>query len=71
MTIPRRIRIDLMTPEELACRAAIAAIEKMPHADPLLTEAQSLIMMAQARLADFVDRNDESQAKFIGFPRAA
>jgi hypothetical protein len=71
MTIPRRIRIDLMTPEERACRDAIMAIEKMPHAHPLLTEAQSLIALAQARLADFIDRDDPSQRQFVGYPRFA
>lgn len=69
MTIPRRIRIDLMVPEEIACREAIIAIEKMPHAHPLLTEAQALIAKAQARLADFIDRDDPSQQQFVGYPR--
>ena len=69
MAIPRRVRVDLMTPEELACREAITAIEKMPHAHPLLTEAQRLIMLAQARLADFIDKDDPSQQQFVGYPR--
>lgn len=52
--IPRRIRIDLMTPAELACREAVVAIERLP-ADTRLTKAQMLISEAQALVADFVD----------------
>ncbi len=54
---PRRIRIDLMTPAELAIRAAIIAVEEV-GADIRLTQAVSLLSAAQTRLADFIDRVD-------------
>ena len=52
--IPRRIRIDLMVPAELAIREALLAVEKMP-ADTRLTEAVILLSKAQNRVADYVD----------------
>lgn len=68
MTIPRRIRVDQMTPAELACRDAVHAIE-VTGGHPLLTEAQRLAMEAQSRVADFVDKDDPEQAQFIGYPK--
>jgi hypothetical protein len=68
MTIPRRIRIDLMSPAELAIHQAMHAVEAA-GADPLLTEATNLLSRAQSKVADFVDKDDASQAAFIGFPR--
>lgn len=53
--IPRRNRVDLMTPAELAIRAAIEEVEKA-GADQLLTEAVILLGRAQGRVADFVDQ---------------
>lgn len=52
--IPRRIRLDLMTPAELAIHNAMAAVENLP-ADPLLTEAVILLGQARDKVADFVD----------------
>lgn len=54
-SIPRRIRIDLMTPAELAIRDAVIAVEEV-GADPLLTEAVILLQRAREKVADFVDR---------------
>lgn len=52
--IPRRNRLDQMTPAELACRNAVAAIETV-GCDDRLTRAQILIQQAQALVADYVD----------------
>lgn len=52
--VPRRNRIDRMTPAELACLNAVAAIEMM-GCDDRLTRAQILIQQAQALVADYVD----------------
>lgn len=52
--IPRRVRIDRMTPAELAIRDAVIAVEKA-GAHPLLTDAVVLLGQAQAKVADFVD----------------
>ncbi len=53
--IGRRSRIDLMTPEELAIRNAIIAIEEL-GADIRLTQSVTLLSAAQTRLADYIDR---------------
>ncbi len=55
--IPRRIRIDLMTPAELAIREAVHAVE-CAGAHPLLTEAVNLLGQAQNKVADFVDQKE-------------
>lgn len=52
--IPRRSRIDLMTPAELAIRNALMAVEDV-GADIRLTQAVTLLSAAQTRLADFID----------------
>lgn len=52
--IPRRCRIDLMTPAELAIRNAVEEVEKV-GADPRLTDSVVLLSAAQTRLADFID----------------
>lgn len=52
--IPRRIRIDLATPEEMAIRNAIAAVEAM-GADVRLTQATILLDQALSKVADYVD----------------
>lgn len=54
-TIPRRNRIDLMTPAELAIRNAMIAVETV-GADVLLTDAVILLGQARDKVADFVDR---------------
>jgi hypothetical protein len=67
-TIPRRIRQDLQTPAETAIREAMMVVEKA-GAHPLLTEAVNYLALAQARVADFVDKDDASQAEFVGYPK--
>lgn len=57
--IPRRCQIELHTPAEAAIRAAILAVEEMP-ADPLLTDAVSLLSDAQGKVADYVDRETKN-----------
>jgi hypothetical protein len=52
--IPRRIRIDMSTPTELAIRAAVDAVEALP-ADVRLTNAVVLLHQARELVADFVD----------------
>jgi hypothetical protein len=52
--IPRRIRVDLMTPAELAIRNAVAEVEKA-GCDPWLTDAVVLLGKAQSKVADYVD----------------
>lgn len=54
MEIPRRCRLDLMTPAELAIVAAMDAVEALP-ADVRLTDAVVLLAKARDRVADFVD----------------
>ncbi len=50
----RRSDINRNTTAELACRAAIVAIESLA-ADPRLTKAQCLIDEARSLVADYVD----------------
>src|SRR5687767_12736101 len=64
--IPRRIRLDHMTPAELAIRAAVEAVE-MAGADPLLTEAATLLSRAQSRVADFVDAGKSYRGWAVSF----
>lgn len=58
--IPRRARLDLNTPAELAIRAALEEVEKV-GADPLLTEAAILLGQAREKLADYIDRPLKNQ----------
>ncbi len=51
---PRRNRVDLNTPAELAIRDAILAVEKV-GASVGLTEAVILLGKAKDLVADFVD----------------
>lgn len=60
--IPRRSRIDLLTPAELAIVAAVEAIEEA-GCDVLLTEAVILLSEARDKVADFVDRSDGGSSK--------
>ncbi len=53
--IPRRNRLDLNTPAELAIRDAMLAVETV-GAHPLLTDAVVLLGQAREKVADFVDR---------------
>jgi hypothetical protein len=52
--IPRRNRLDLNTPTELAIYNAMQEVEKMP-ADVKLTEAINLLSKAKDLVSDFVD----------------
>lgn len=52
--LPRRIRLDLMTPVELAIYEVQEMIEKMP-ADVKLTLAGEKLREARSLVADFID----------------
>lgn len=52
--VPRRNRIDLNTPAEMAIRAAVDAVEIL-RADSRLTEIVLMLDRAREKLADFVD----------------
>lgn len=52
--IPRRNRIDLLTPVEDELRKALLAVESA-GAHPLLTEASVLIQEARDKVADFIE----------------
>jgi hypothetical protein len=54
MEIPRRSAVWLMTPAELAIRAAMFAVERL-EAHPLLTDAVIVLGEARDKVADFVD----------------
>lgn len=58
--IPRRCRIDLLTPAELAIRAAVLKVEEA-GCDPLLTDALVLLTQAKEKVADFIDRQRASE----------
>lgn len=51
----RRIRVDLMTPAELAISRAVEEVEKA-GADVLLTDAVILLAQAREKVADFVEK---------------
>lgn len=57
--IPRRIRLDLLTPPEVALRAALAAVEAMP-ADIRLTKASTMISLALNEVGQYVDEQMRS-----------
>ena len=63
MDIPRRVRMDLMVPAELAIVKAKYAVEDMP-ADTRLTEAVILLSQAQEKVADYVDSQQINQGSF-------
>lgn len=52
--IPRRSRIDLLTPAERAIYDAVQAVESLP-ADVRLTDAVNLLQEAREKVADFVE----------------
>jgi hypothetical protein len=64
--IPRRCRLDRMTPAEHAIVAAVDAVEKA-GAHPLLTQAVTLLGQARDKVADYVDRHDPTQP--VGYPK--
>ena len=52
--LPRRVRLELLSPAEHMIRAAMVIVEHMPaHQD--LTEAIVLLVQALGKVADFVD----------------
>lgn len=54
--VPRRIRLYLNVPAELAITNAIQEIEKL-GADVRLTEAQILLQKAKDLVSDYIDEN--------------
>ena len=56
--IPRRNRLDLMSPAELAIYNAQQEVEKA-GADVRLTDATILLSQARNKVADFVDGSPE------------
>jgi hypothetical protein len=69
--MPRRLRIDLATPPEVAIRAAMGAVEKMP-ADVRLTNAGIKLGEALALVNDYVDeqsRDVDISPALAGYPR--
>jgi len=56
--IPRRIRLDLNEPAELAIYNAIQEVEKA-GADPKLTKAVTLLSEAKNLVADYIDSKKE------------
>lgn len=54
--IPRRVRLDLLTPPEMAIRNAIDIIEQGP-ADQRLTDAAVLLQEAAEKVADFLEQD--------------
>jgi hypothetical protein len=54
METPRRIRLDLNEPAELAIYEAMQAVEKMPP-DVRLTLAGIKLQEARSLVADFID----------------
>jgi len=61
MTTPRKCRLDLATPPEVALREALAAVEALP-ADTRLTNAGQKIVEAMDLVGDYV--ND--QMRYVG-----
>jgi hypothetical protein len=58
--IPRRIRLDLLTTEELAMFHMVGEIEKL-GAHPLLTDVVVLLGEARNKLSDWVDLHQPKQ----------
>lgn len=51
---PRRCRLDMMVPAELAITKAMEAVE-LAGCDPWLTDAVVLLQQARNKVADYVD----------------
>lgn len=62
MSIPRRNRIDLSTPAELAIRNAVDAVESA-GCDVRLTNAINKLHEARELVADFVDGTAQTGSK--------
>lgn len=58
--VPRRNRLDLNTPAELAIYNAMQEVEKMP-ANVKLTEAVTLLAKSKDLVSDFVDSETYKQ----------
>ena len=59
---PRRSVYDEMTEEEKGIQEIVWGIEKL-GCDPLLTEAQLLLLEAKDRLSDYVDKKIADNTK--------
>ncbi len=59
--MPRRIRLDLNTPSELAIRNAMKEVEKL-GASTLITDAITLLEKAFNRVADYIDTGVTTQS---------
>jgi hypothetical protein len=66
--IPRRIRLDLSEPAELAIRNAVSEVEKI-GADVRLTKAVNLLHEARELVADFIDEKLNASIKTLGSNR--
>lgn len=60
--IPRRIRLDLLSPAEIAIYQAIQAVEEV-GAHPLLTEAVILLGQAKNKVSDYMDEHADWLAR--------
>lgn len=58
--IPRRNRLDLNKPAELAIYQAIQEVERL-GADPRLTEAVNNLSIAKDSVADYIDETLNSE----------
>lgn len=67
-TVPRRGRVDLYEPAELAIRNAMLEVEKMP-ADVRLTDAVILLQQAKDKVSDFIDEKLNDSMKTLGSNR--
>ena len=61
--IPRRARLDLHTPAEMAIRTAVLEVEAV-GAHPLLTDAVILLSQAREKVADY----EEQHGRFSAAP---
>jgi hypothetical protein len=59
--VPRRARIDLLTPAETAIRNALIQVEKV-GADVKLTDAVILLTKAQDLVADYIEKAEVCDA---------
>lgn len=62
--VPRRMRLDLATPAELAIYNAMQEVEKLP-ADERLTKAVVLLGQAKEWVADYVDNDNSCIARDV------
>lgn len=62
MTSPRKIRLDLLTPAEMAIFKAMQSVEKL-EADERLTKAGILLSEAKDLVSDYIDEQIEQTKK--------